>query len=69
MKLTHAELEREYGSWTDEEVREHYVASRREAAHQFALKDRQSALYANLCRMSAERYSRKLLRRAKERSA
>lgn len=67
-ELTDAELEREYRSFSDRELREHRHASLQVAREQRALGDRQTSMYARLCRTSAWRYERELLRRAGERT-
>lgn len=69
MRLTDDDLAREYATFSDSEVREHYEASRREALVQFRLGDRDTAISAQRCRQTAERFSREMLRRAKERAS
>ena len=67
--LSDEQLEREYRTWSDVEIREHYEASRKEARVQFDLGDRQTALASQRCRQTANRFSRELVRRAAERGA
>ena len=69
MRLSDDDLAREYRSFSDAEIREHYEASRDEAMVQFRIGDRYTAQAAQRCRQSAERYSREMVRRAKERGS
>ena len=68
MKLSDNDLAREYRTFSDTEIREHWEAARREATVQFQLRDRETAVLAQRCRETAERFSREMLRRAKEAS-
>lgn len=68
-RLSDAELAREYATWDDATLREHYEASRNEAMVQFKMGDRRTAQAAQHCRQSAERYSREMARRARERGS
>jgi hypothetical protein len=67
MRLSDAELATYFTAWSDLELREHFEASKREANVQFRLGDRKTAQLSHVCRMSADRYSREMVRRAKER--
>lgn len=69
MRLSDEQLAREYRSWSDAEIREHYEASRDEAMVQFRIGDRYTAQAAQRCRQTAERFSREMVRRAKQRSS
>lgn len=66
MRLTDEQLAREYATWDDETVLEHFRASREMARQQRLLGDRETAVAAQRCRQTAERFSRELARRAKE---
>ena len=68
-ELLDSELEREYRSWSDRDIREHRHACLQVAREQRLWGDRQTAMYATLARKSAGRYERELLRRAKERGS
>jgi hypothetical protein len=63
------QLARDFEAWSDVELRDHYEASQTEALVQFRLGDRKTAMLSHLCRISADRYAREMVRRAKERCA
>ena len=64
--LSDEQLEREYRSWDDATIREHYEAAKREEQVQFRLGDKLTALLAQRCRQTANRFSREMQRRARE---
>ena len=70
MRLSDADLAELYRHFSDLELRDHWQASKDEAQYQFAVMgDRKTAQLAHACRLSADRYSREMVRRAKERGS
>ena len=69
MRLSDEQLAREYATWDDATLREHYEASKREALVQFRIGDRYTTQAAQRCRQSDHKYQREMLRRAKERGS
>lgn len=69
MRLTDDDLAREYATWSDQEVREHFVAAHEMARQQRRLGDRSMASNAQRCAQTADRFSRELARRATERAS
>lgn len=64
--FTDEELASYFAAWSDLELRDHFEVSNRGAQAQFRHGERQTAQAAHACRLSAHRYQRELLRRARE---
>ena len=64
---TAEQLEREYRTWSDAELRDHRHACLAVARDQRLWGDRQTGMYATMARKSAARYARELLRRGSDR--
>ena len=62
-ELLDTELERYYEAWSDKSLRAHRHACLQVAREQRSYGDKQTGMLATLCRKSAGRYARELVRR------